>query len=158
MWAEPSDGRLCAKVYVGGYWAWRSKWSDGKMLSMQICHLVIGGVIIWVSGKDTVKKRTRDRNLKDTLLSHEMSWQENHPKYFWHHYFLPDLRWKHILELTPHDWYLCQALVEPCNQTPLMVESLTNWLKGCPSWWVQIGWAISGIWPHWPPPNMAVPN
>ena len=48
-------------------------------------------LIIWASRageKDTEKKKTRDFNLKDTLLLHEMSWQENQAKIF-----LPSTFW-----------------------------------------------------------------
>ena len=80
LWTLSCAGRCfwygpprCAKLY----WAWRWKWCAGKMLSMQICHLVIGGWSFQAEREaDTKKKRTRDHNLKDTLL-HEMSWQEN---------------------------------------------------------------------------------
>ena len=48
------------------------------MFSMQICHLVIGDdhlnlLMLREKGK------TRDPNLKDTLLPHEMSGEENIP-------------------------------------------------------------------------------
>ena len=46
------------------------------MFSMQICHLVIGNDHLNLLKE---KGKTRDPNLEDTLLSHEMSGEENIP-------------------------------------------------------------------------------
>ena len=141
----------CANLYVGGSWASMVKvvWWE-NVVHADMPSRDWGVINIWVSGKDTENKRTWDPNLKDTLLSHEMSWQENHPKYFWDRYFVPDLRWKHILQSTPCEWYLIMAETEVKPSRRHVTKHhwwlpLTNWLKGRPSRWVQIGWAISGL-------------
>ena len=84
------------------------------MFSMQICHLVIGDdhlnlLMLREKGK------TRDPNLKDTLLSHEMSGEENIP------------------DLTPSPGLnsILTNCIQKCYATEhLKVLFLTNWLKG----------------------------
>ena len=84
------------------------------MFSMQICHLVIGDdhlnlLMLREKGK------TRDPNLKDTLLSHEMSGEDNIP------------------DLTPSPGLssILTNCIRKCYATEyLKVLFLTNWLKG----------------------------
>ena len=84
------------------------------MFSMQICHLVIGDdhlnlLMLREKGK------TRDPNLKDTLLSHEMLGEENIP------------------DLTPSPGLssILTNYIRKCYATEyLKVLFLTNWLKG----------------------------
>ena len=84
------------------------------MFSMQICHLVIGDdhlnlLMLREKGK------TRDPNLKDTLLSHEMSGEDN----------IPDLT------LSPGLSSILTNFILKCYATEyLKVLLLTNWLKG----------------------------
>ena len=84
------------------------------MFSMQICHLVIGDdhlnlLMLREKGK------TRDPNLKDTLLSHEMSGEDN----------IPDLT------LSPGLSSILTNFILKCYATEyLKVLFLTNWLKG----------------------------
>ena len=81
---------------------------------MQICHLVIGddhlnSLMLREKGK------TRDPNLKDNLLSHEIS------------------GWENIPDLTPSPGlssFLTNFILKSYATEYLKVIFLTNWLKG----------------------------
>ena len=75
-------GRVCAKLNVGGLGEKVVWWENVAHADMPSRDWEL---IIWASRageKDTEKKKKTDPNLKDTLLLHEMSWQENQAKIF----------------------------------------------------------------------------
>ena len=83
------------------------------MFSMQICHLVIGDDHLNLLMLRE-KAKTRDLNLKDTLLSHEMSGEENIPD-LTHYPGLSSILTNFILKCYVTDY--------------LKVLLLTNWLR-----------------------------
>ena len=121
---------------------WGRKWSDGKMLPMQICHLVIGN---WSFEQAGPGRRTQKRKRQEiTILRTHSYCMKCLGKKIILNNFLWWIQWWDLWKRLESNW--------PAPKVSWFHETkhqwwrpLTNWLTGRPSGWIQIGWAISAI-------------